>query len=81
MVSCNGQEDHVSMAANAATKARRVVLNLERLLAIELMVSVQALEYRRPQHSAAAIEYSEDGEVTSLDEPSCGSSSRGVGGG
>lgn len=56
MVSCNGQEDHVSMAANAATKARRVVLNLERLLAIELMVSVQALEYRRPQHSAAAIE-------------------------
>jgi histidine ammonia-lyase len=56
MVSCNGQEDHVSMAANAATKARRVVLNLERLLAIELMVGVQALEFRRPLKSSEAVE-------------------------
>ncbi len=56
IVSCNGQEDHVSMAANAATKARRVVLNLERLLAIEFMVSAQALEYRRPMRSAERIE-------------------------
>lgn len=56
IVSCNGQEDHVSMAANAATKLRRVVLNLERLLAIEWMVAAQALEFRRPWKSAAAIE-------------------------
>ena len=56
IVSCNGQEDHVSMAANAATKARRVVLNLERLLAIEFMVAAQALEYRRPLRSSPAIE-------------------------
>jgi histidine ammonia-lyase len=56
IVSCNGQEDHVSMAANAATKARRVVLNLERLLAIELMVAVQALDYRLPLRSSPAIE-------------------------
>jgi histidine ammonia-lyase len=56
IVSCNGQEDHVSMAANAATKARRVVLNLERLLAIEFMVAAQALEYRRPLRSAEKIE-------------------------
>lgn len=56
IVSCNGQEDHVSMAANAATKARRVVLNLERLLAIEFMVATQALEYRRPLRSSQAIE-------------------------
>jgi histidine ammonia-lyase len=56
IVSCNGQEDHVSMAANAATKARRVVLNLERLLAIEFMVAAQALEYRRPLRSAERIE-------------------------
>lgn len=56
IVSCNGQEDHVSMAANAGTKARRVVLNLERLLAIEFMVAVQALEYRRPKRSSEAIE-------------------------
>lgn len=56
IVSCNGQEDHVSMAANAATKARRVVLNLERLLAIEFMIGMQALEYRRPMKSSPAIE-------------------------
>lgn len=56
IVSCNGQEDHVSMAANAATKARRVVLNLERLLAIEFMVGMQALEYRQPLKSSPQIE-------------------------
>ncbi len=56
IVSCNGQEDHVSMAANAATKARRVVLNLERLLAIEFMTGMQALEYRRPLKSSPLIE-------------------------
>jgi len=56
IVSCNGQEDHVSMAANAATKARRVVLNLERLLAIEFMIGMQALDYRRPLKSSPGIE-------------------------
>ncbi|MCB9345355.1 MAG: histidine ammonia-lyase [Lewinellaceae bacterium] len=56
IVSCNGQEDHVSMAANAATKAYRVVHNLERLLAIEFMTAMQALEFRRPLLSSAKIE-------------------------
>ncbi len=56
IISCNGQEDHVSMAANAATKARRITLNLERLLAIEFMVAMQALEYRRPLRSSPRIE-------------------------
>lgn len=56
IVSCNGQEDHVSMAANAATKARKVVLNLERLLAIEFMIGMQALEYRKPLQSSPQIE-------------------------
>ena len=56
IVSCNGQEDHVSMAANAATKAYRVVKNVERLLAIEFMTAVQALEFRRPLTSSPVIE-------------------------
>lgn len=56
IISCNGQEDHVSMAANAATKTRRIVLNLERLLAIEFMVAMQALGYRRPLRSSLLIE-------------------------
>lgn len=45
IVSCNGQEDHVSMAANAGTKLYRVVKNVERLLAIELVAAAQALSF------------------------------------
>jgi histidine ammonia-lyase len=48
IVSSNGQEDHV-MGANGATKALRVMDNLERILAIELMNASQAIEYRRLQ--------------------------------
>ena len=54
--SSQGQEDHVSMGSNAATKLARVVLNVERVLAIELMNAAQALEFRRPAHSSATIE-------------------------
>lgn len=54
--SSNNQEDHVSMGANAATKCKRVVDNLEKVLAIELMIAVQALEFRRPLQSSAGIE-------------------------
>jgi histidine ammonia-lyase len=46
IVSSNGQEDHVSMGANAATKAYRVVENVKRILAIELYTACQALEFR-----------------------------------
>jgi histidine ammonia-lyase len=51
--SSQGQEDHVSMGSNAATKLARVVLNTERVLAIELMNGAQALEFRRPARSSA----------------------------
>lgn len=54
--SSQGQEDHVSMGSNAATKLRRVVLNVERVLAIELMNAAQALEFRRPARSSQRIE-------------------------
>ncbi|MBQ5620137.1 MAG: histidine ammonia-lyase [Alistipes sp.] len=54
--SSQGQEDHVSMGSNAATKLARVVLNVERVLAIELMNAAQALEFRRPARSSATIE-------------------------
>ena len=56
IVSSNGQEDHVSMGANAATKALKVLENLERILAIELMSASQAIEYRRPLKSSTFIE-------------------------
>lgn len=54
--SSQGQEDHVSMGANAATKLIRVALNTERVLGIELMNAAQALEFRRPLRSSAEIE-------------------------
>lgn len=54
--SCQGQEDHVSMGANAAIKLYKVVLNTERVLAIELMNAAQALEFRRPLHSSPLIQ-------------------------
>lgn len=54
--SSQGQEDHVSMGANAATKLYQVVLNTERVLAIELFNAAQALEFRRPLQSSPIIE-------------------------
>ena len=56
IVSSNGQEDHVSMGANAATKAFRIMENLERILAIELLNASQAIEFRRPLQSSDFIE-------------------------
>ena len=56
IVSSNGQEDHVSMGANAATKCLRIMDNLERILAIELMNASQAIEFRRPLNSSDFIE-------------------------
>ena len=54
--SSQGQEDHVSMGANAATKLIRVIENTERVLAIELFNAAQALDFRRPLHSSWNIE-------------------------
>jgi histidine ammonia-lyase len=54
--SSNNQEDHVSMGANAATKCLRVINNVEKVLAIELLSAVQAIEYRRPMKSSPALE-------------------------
>lgn len=51
IVSSNGQEDHVSMGANAATKAWQVVDNLETVLAIELLCASQALHFRKDKTS------------------------------
>ena len=56
IVSSNGQEDHVSMGANAATQAYTLVNNVERILAIELFNSSQALFFRAPLKSSSFIE-------------------------
>jgi histidine ammonia-lyase len=56
IVSSNGQEDHVSMGANAATKCYQVMNNAEKVLAIELLNAAQAMEFRRPLKSSPTIE-------------------------
>ena len=53
--SCQDQEDHVSMGANAAIKLYKVVLNTERVLAIELFNAAQALDFRLPLRSSPEI--------------------------
>ncbi len=54
--SSNNQEDHVSMGANAAVKCLRVMDNVEKVLAIELMTAAQALDFRRPERSSDKLE-------------------------
>jgi histidine ammonia-lyase len=53
IVSSNGQEDHVSMGANAATKAWQVAENVGRVLGIELLTAAQAVDLRRQAGGAA----------------------------
>jgi len=56
IVSSNGQEDHVSMGANAATKLHKLIKNVQRVLAIELLTAMQAMEFRRPDKTSPALE-------------------------
>jgi histidine ammonia-lyase len=56
IVSSNGQEDHVSMGANAATKVYRIVNNLYSILAIELVTATQAITFRRPLKTSPYLE-------------------------
>ncbi|TDI69216.1 MAG: histidine ammonia-lyase [Bacteroidetes bacterium] len=56
IVSSNGQEDHVSMGANAATQCLRIIDNVETILAIELMNASQAMEFRKPKRSSVFVE-------------------------
>ena len=56
IVSSNGQEDHVSMGANGATKAKQIVDNIETILAIELLNASQAMHYRIPTKTSPFLE-------------------------
>lgn len=56
IVSSNGQEDHVSMGANAATKAYRIVNNVYSILAIELLTAAQAIAFRKPLKTSPVLE-------------------------
>ncbi len=53
--SSNGQEDHVSMGGNAATKTYKIIDNLEKIMGIEILNASQALEFRKPLTSSNFI--------------------------
>ena len=73
IVSSNGQEDHVSMGANAATQAFEIVENVERILAIELMNAAQALSLRTSKTSPFLMQflssYRSEVQFTESDKP------------
>ncbi len=50
------QEDFVSLGAWAGAKLRRMIDNARRIVAIEWLAAVQALEYRRPKHGGSGVE-------------------------
>jgi len=54
--SSNGQEDHVSMGANAATKCFKILRNVQDIIGIELLSAAQAMEFRRPLRSSKVNE-------------------------
>jgi histidine ammonia-lyase len=54
--SSNGQEDHVSMGANAATKLYRVIENCYSIMGVELMNAAQAIHFRKPHKTAVKLE-------------------------
>ena len=56
IVSSNGQEDLVSMGANAATKLHKIIDNLKYIAGVELMNAAQAIDFRRPLKSSPYIE-------------------------
>ena len=56
ITSSAGQEDHVSMGANAATKCYKIVENIYTILAIELFTAAQAIEFRRPKKTSIKLE-------------------------
>lgn len=56
IVSSNGQEDHVSMGANAATKCYTVIENTEKVISIELLNAAQALHFRAPKKTSPQLQ-------------------------
>ncbi len=51
-----GQEDHVSMGSISGRKFNQVLGNVEKILAIELMLGCQGIEFRRPLKTGQRLE-------------------------
>ncbi len=66
ITSSNGQEDHVSMGANAALKTYQVLTNLKYILSIELLTATQALDFRKPEKTGKTLELVKDDYRTQI---------------
>ena len=51
------QEDHVSMATNAANRLYSMIDNIATILAIELLAACQGLEFRKPLKTSPPLQY------------------------
>jgi histidine ammonia-lyase len=51
-----GQEDHVSMATHAATKARRIAGNAAGVVGIELLAAAQGIDFHAPLRTSPPLE-------------------------
>jgi histidine ammonia-lyase len=58
---CEDQEDHVSMAPNAARHAREVLWNVQQIVGIEMLCAAQALDFRLAGQEY--VQYCEEGEI------------------
>jgi histidine ammonia-lyase len=71
ITSSRGQEDHVSMAANAGTRTYRIIQNVYRILASELITASQAMAFRKERKCADKLQSILDAfreEVPFIDE-------------
>ncbi len=50
------KEDHVSMGVTAVLKLRRILDNVERVVAIELIAAAQGIDFHRPLRTSPALE-------------------------
>jgi histidine ammonia-lyase len=71
IVSSNGQEDHVSMGSNAATKLYKVIENVKQVIAIEAFTAMMAFEYRRPLKTSSALEQFIVNYHSNIELPKC----------
>lgn len=58
-ITSKGQEDHVSMSANAAIKAYEICRNCKTVLSIEFLTAMQALDFREAKTATALDEVRE----------------------
>ena len=55
-----GQEDHVSMGSISARKSLKIVENLEKILAIEMLTAAQGFDFRKPMKSNILLDEMHD---------------------